>query len=250
MTFEVRHSSAAEKNRLSRAGTARLKDLHRNDAVSTRQLQEQLAQWQTDRAVANETELQHRMVVFSSLQRWGQTLTDWFTRSASPEADDIISRRKQLLQIVLPPGAVLPPNVDDIRIAPGGDRQTAVAARLVGAAPQVDPATQGRQYFFVSDGGDLPVGMRVFAWIPDRSEGVDGAMIPKGALLWHLGLAFVFVEVDDGRFVRRSIEDYLDLGDGYFVPAAIHPGERIVSSGAQTLLSQQLRARIPDEDDD
>jgi hypothetical protein len=35
---------------------------------------------------------------------------------------------------------------------------------------------------------------------------------------------------------------------GYFVSAALKPGEEIVTTGAQTLLSQQLKAQIPDED--
>ncbi|WP_051906741.1 efflux RND transporter periplasmic adaptor subunit [Methylomarinum vadi] len=250
MTAKVRHDSAAEKNRLSRAGMTRLQDLHRNDAVSTRQLQEQLAQWQTDRALADETALQRRMTIVSSLQQWGNKLTDWFTQASSPEADDIIRHKKQLLQITLPTGVVLPDDVASIRIFVSGDPHNAIAAQLVDAAPQVDPLTQGRQYFFLADNTDLPSGLHVTALIPSQNDSLDGVVIPRAALLWHMGQAFVFIEIDDGRFVRRDIESYRELEGDYFVSSAIKNGERVVSKGAQTLLSQQLRAQIPDEDDD
>lgn len=250
MTAAVRHASAVEKTRLSRAGMTRLQDLHRNEVVSTRKLQEQLAQWQTDRAIANETALQQKLTIVSSLQQWGNTLTDWFTRAQSPMANDIIANKKQLLQITLPPGKTLATDIETVRISVAGDRSQTLSARLVDTAPQVAPLTQGRQYFFLVDNADLPAGLHITASIPSQNEAIDGVLIPRDALLWHLGQTFVFIEIENGRFIRRDIDDYWPAEGGYFVSSMIQAGEKVVERGAQTLLSQQLRERIPDEDDD
>ncbi|WP_305910101.1 hypothetical protein Q9L42_001975 [Methylomarinum sp. Ch1-1] len=250
LSTAARYNSATAKSNLSRNGMDRLRNLHRHEAVSTRQLQEQQSQWQTAKALTEEAALQRRMIIASSRQQWGDTLTDWFTRPTSPEADDIIEHRTQLLQITLPAGYLLPASVDSIRISASGKRRDALAARLLAAAPRVEPFSQGRQYFFLIEQADLPAGLQLMAWIPRQKERLKGVIIPRSALLWHLGQSFVFIKLSDERFSRRAIDHYQEVAEGYFIADTIAAGERVVSSGAQMLLSQQLRAQIPDEDDD
>jgi hypothetical protein len=74
--------------------------------------------------------------------------------------------------------------------------------------------------------------------------------IPKSALIWHLGQAFVFVKSADQQFALRALANYTPSLQGYFVTGALQPGEEIVTTGAQTLLSQHLKALIPSEDKD
>jgi hypothetical protein len=60
----------------------------------------------------------------------------------------------------------------------------------------------------------------------------------------------VYVQLDDERFVRRALASYRENGDEWFVSGALDPGDRIVVTGAQMLLSEELRSQIPEERDD
>lgn len=242
------YDSAMARFKLSATSMSRLQNLHNQDVVSTRRLQEQQSQWQSDKAVANTASQQRQMILADSRQRWGNTLTDWFTDPSSSIADDIIAHKSSLLQVTLPAGQSLAEDVDAIQITPDG--QSSQSAQLVSLAPQVDPLTQGRQYFFLLKNANQPTGLHLSAHIPQQSDSLEGVSIPRSALLWHLGQAFVFIKVNDEQFEQRPIRDYQESNGGYFIVNAVSPNEEVVSLGAQMLLSHQLRGQIPDEDDD
>ncbi len=245
----VRQDSATEKYRVSQKALSRLQNLHKEDVVSTRQLQQQQSQWQTDKALLDETTLQRRMIMITAAQQWGAMLTDWFTKPSSPEVDSIIKHESQLLQIILPGTDPLPQDTGIIEFSPTNQQQTS-HARLIGAAPQIDPITQHRQYFFLATENDLPAGLQITARIPSKTDASAGVAIPRNALLWHLGQTFIFIKQGDDQFIRREVSNYREIPEGYFVASDIEVGQVVVTSGAQLLLSQQLRAQIPDEDDD
>jgi hypothetical protein len=75
-------------------------------------------------------------------------------------------------------------------------------------------------------------------------------MIPKSALIWHLDQAFVYIKTGKDRFSRRPVTHFSATADGYFISDGIGPGEELVTTGAQMLLSEEMRGQIPDEDDD
>jgi hypothetical protein len=62
--------------------------------------------------------------------------------------------------------------------------------------------------------------------------------------------SFVYIKSDSETFIRRKIENYAVTPDGYFVENDLKPGEYIVTTGGQLLLSEEFRVQIPDEDDD
>ena len=130
-------------------------------------------------------------------------------------------------------------------------RDQAIKATLISAAPQVDPITQGERYFFKSEGRNLPFGAHISVWIPSGKQAqTSGVVIPKNAVVWHLGQAFVFIRSEDGGFNRRLLAELNPTKKGYFTSAGFEPGEEIVTVGAQTLLSEELKNLIPREDDD
>jgi hypothetical protein len=51
--------------------------------------------------------------------------------------------------------------------------------------------------------------------------------------------------------VRTAVETSNPVSDGWFIAEAIGPNARVVTSGAQTLLSEEFRSRIQaDQDQD
>jgi hypothetical protein len=92
--------------------------------------------------------------------------------------------------------------------------------------------------------------MNITAWIPEQNVQLAGVVIPKSALMWYMGQAIVYLKTAPDTFVRRPIGQYSLMTEGYFIADALHPGEQIVVTGGQMLLSEELRGQIPKEDDD
>ncbi len=243
---------AGARSRFSEAehNLNRTRDLHRQDIVSTRRLQEQQAIRDADQATLAANSYQQQLIAANSRLTWGDTLTEWFTRPGYKTAAELLEHRAQLLQITLPAGTRLEPGTVRIQADPAGQRQTALSADLVSVAPQADPVTLGQRYFFKCGQCRWPLGTHLTAWLPSGPAGEPGVEVPQSAVVWHMGQAWVFVKTDATHFSRRPLATH-SVNDGhYFVSQGLHPGEEIVTSGAQTLLSQMLKAQIPEEDND
>jgi hypothetical protein len=234
----------AEKN------ISRLHNLHENDAISTRKLQKQQTQWQSDKATYNSSHYQSQVIINNSLLHWGKTLTQWVTDIHSKQFKQLINGEIILLQITLPAISSLPPLSNTIYINPTGDRNLAFAASFISPLPQVDTFSQGLQYIFQTENSTIKPGMNFTAWIPQKKQTQTGVIIPESSIAWHLGLAFVFIKIDEEHFVHRNISKPIKVPDGYFIANQFADGEEIVVTGTQMLLSHEFRSQIPDEDDD
>jgi hypothetical protein len=76
------------------------------------------------------------------------------------------------------------------------------------------------------------------------------ALIPESALIWHLGSAYAFVQTGDEQFSRRQLRDVQPAGKGFVSTADVAVRDKVVISGAQILLSQQLKKLSPNDDND
>lgn len=189
---------------------------------------------------------QHNMAVREqAVLTWGTTLTTW-ALSDSKRLDDVLSGKKKLLQITL--NSQYKQDIPkSIHIAASGNREHAAIAELISLAPQTD-STQGQSYFFQTTAQNLSVGMNLTAWLPEQTQQKTGVIIPKSALLWVMNQAFVYVKTDNQHYTRRALTHYTASPNGYFVSEGLAPNEELVVTGAQMLLSEDLRGQIPDED--
>ena len=242
----------AAKARLTQAekNISRLRNLHKDEAVSTRKLQKQQSQWQSDKAIFDSSHYQSQNIINNSQLRWGKALTQWVTDTHSEQFNQLISGEIILLQITLPAKSSLPPIKNSIYISPTGDRNSAFKATYISLLPQVDSFSQGLQYFFQTDSPTIKPGMNFTAWIPQKKQTQTGVIIPESSIAWHLGLSFVFIKIDEEHFIHRNISNPIKVPNGYFIAKQIADGEEIVVTGTQMLLSHEFRSQIPDEDDD
>lgn len=228
----------------------RLNELYREDIVARSKLQTQQAQWQADQAQAGADRYQVAAIRAGAELQWGKTLAD-LVLSATPSP--ILTPHAKLLLVTLPPERRLPAEIKTIHITRSGERAQAAEAHFVSTAPQTSGTFQGETYFFFSDDASLRIGMRVTAWIAEQQDELAGVMIPANAVIWHLGQAFVYIQyIQDGkdRFERRAIDTSFHTAQGYFVREPFTTSEKLVSTGAQMLLSEEFRTQIPSEDDD
>lgn len=244
------NSSAKARFKQAQQNINRQQDLYRNGVSSKRSLQEQQAQWQSYKAQVDATDFQGKAIIDEALLLWGKELTDRAMSSDSNKLGVFLSGRKRLLHITLPANKHLADDIQTIYIDISGDRNKARKAELVSAAAQTETIAQGESYYFQTDDKNILTGMNVTAWIPERNVHLTGVMIPKSALIWHMGQAFVYLKTSQESFIRRMIDQYSATSEGYFIPATINPGEQIVTTGGQMLLSEELRGQIPGEDND
>ncbi len=91
--------------------------------------------------------------------------------------------------------------------------------------------------------------MHVHAWIPQSSETLSGVFVPESAVVWSNGKSWVYIKDSEELFLKRAINDPVELGNGVFVFDGLTVGDEVVISGAQMLHAEEYRWSIPDEDD-
>jgi hypothetical protein len=139
----------------------------------------------------------------------------------------------------------------------------ALAATLVGPAPQVDPASQFAGFWYEvklpARGGVLwRPGLQVKAEVrPPDAKPQPAVSVPAEAVLYHEGRTLVYVQVEKGKykFQRREVT-LLGNTAGRWVlarrqgkePTGLAPGETVVAQQAQLLLSEEFRGAAGDAD--
>lgn len=197
---------------------------------------------------------------------WGRTVAGWLEAPKAAPLDRLLTARAALLRAAIAAGQTHAPGT--LRLDAGGH-----ATLLAGSA------TGARLY--MAEPATLAPGQRVMAHVADRSTPIQGAWVPAGAVVWHAGQAWVYVQRhgDDDHdetsaaganpasapaaahpanaapapardvFERRSIAGAERVDDRWFVPG-LHDEDAVVVQGAQVLLSEELKFQLRNENDD
>ena len=178
--------------------------------------------------------------------QWGARLAAELRATHSALIEELAARRRFLLLVTPGLGA-------DWQQAPGSLQlrlpgEVLATGMTLDAAPVAAPG-QGRTWWAITDAAGLRVGMALDA-IPLDGPRLRGARLGDGALLWHAGHRWFYVEAGERRFERREAIEPRALGPGEWLLTGLAPGTRVVAVGAQSLLGEELRWSIPTEDDD
>ena len=225
----------------SRREYQRIKSLHDDERnVSDKALQSAERAWRIDEADSSAAREALDAVVNDARLQWGNVIAEAVSRN-TPLFYRLIKQREVLIQITAPSGITIPvaPATAEIQ-AGGADR---VEARLVSSSPKTDPKFQGMSFFYLTLSSGLLPGMTVTASLPAGLP-KKGVVVPSSAVVWHQGSAWVYVRQKPGRFVRRALAMDAPVSSGWFVFKSFEPGEMVVVSGAQQLLSQEFHAQI------
>ncbi|MFZ2451217.1 MAG: hypothetical protein WAW36_11920 [Methylovulum miyakonense] len=241
---------AAAKFKQAEQAIQRQQDLYQHGVTAKRNLQDQQAQWQTDKALLDATQYQNQAIIDETLLSWGKTLSDWALTPRAEKLTAFLAGEQTLLQVTVPSHHKPIENLHTIAVNVSGERSTAQTAEFISTAPQTDSSNQGISYFFQTSGKTIKTGMSVSAWLPEQGQQHDGVIIPASAVCWAADQAYVYLKTDEGTFSRRAISQYTATANGYFLSGILKPGDTIVTTGAQMLLSEELRRQIPSEDND
>ncbi len=241
-------SKSAASLEISNKEYRRLQLLHADAAnISTRELQQAKMNWISDKAEYEDVTNQLSSLYESSVQQWGKAITGQLF-DGSKLITELLTGQSRLLLISLHPGQLLPEGNDKIVVYQPGQEQKKQTANYISQAPYSDSLLQGLSYFFYT-GSQFPRGISLMAEIYSGSDKVKGVELPESAIIWYSDKPWVYIKSSEGYFVRKEIRSYQPGYEKWFVEEGINPGEYVITSGAQMLLSEEFHWSIPDEDD-
>jgi len=246
--IDLRNEYINTKARLEKAEAAlgasrreydRLEALNKdNKTVSDKDLQAAKALLVSDRSgVASAEEALHA-IEYKIRQQWGKDISEALLKNSS-SIDRLLRQEDLLTRVTLPIEARVLSFPQKAFILSGA---SLIPASLLSPAPQTDPRIQGISLFYTlhAEGTGLIRGMNITAYLPVGPES-EGVVVPRQAIVWRDGSAWVYVEKEEGKFVRWEIPTDNPVEKGFFVSKALTPGDRLVVKGAQSLLSEEFR---------
>lgn len=226
----------------SRNELVRVQTLHADDNnVSAKVVETAQSILRSDEASMRVAKTELEMLRATALQRWGAKLAGSISKGDGLYQG--LATQKEVLLRVSWSGSA--PTKPPLTLKIVRDDQW-IDVDLVAALSMVDPRTQGVGFLYSAASAGLPAGLTVNGRA--QSQGAEtGVTLPATALVWWQGKAWVYEQVDAGRFRRRGADGALQTADGWFIPAQTEM--QVVTSGAQILLSEELRSQSPAEEE-
>lgn len=208
-----------------------------NQNVSLKTYQAAQAAYLADKAKMNVAQRISENIRGAARQQFGEPLGHWTLDPHSSQFEKLLNRQEVLLRISMHAGDPIQAP-DTIQIAANNTQR--LSAYLVSASPQNDPAIQGNAFIYRT-AAPIAAGTNIVAYLPTSGETTEDIFIPARAIVWYGGQPWAYVQTAPDRFARRPIAQHAPLDGGFFVSEGIKAGERVVVSGAQLLLSEELR---------
>ncbi len=228
----------------SRAQYLRSRRLYREQKnVSLRDLQGAQASYLADQSRLDALEQRLR-------DEWGAEIAQMEPAYRSQLISALIDRRQALARATVPAGKVLDRLPASAEVVVLGHERRPLSARAVYYAPQIDRNMQGQSFLLRlnADRFLLLPGAAISAALPVSSAREHGVMVPRSSVVRHAGKDWVYQALSADSFTRREIRPAQILPDGYFVIDNLRPGARVVVTGAQSLLSEELKQQIQPSD--
>lgn len=219
---------------------ARLRKLHDAEQnVSTRELESAAVESTRLEAVVTAARDQLRWA-------WGAVLADPAT--LRPLLVRLRAGEIGLARVDLGAGVTLTDLPAEVTLLPGSADDQTITATVLGRAAQVDATLQGPALLVSVPGpAGTVAGATLRARVAVSAATQSGWSVPASALVRHEGFTWVFVVIDDHTFARRQVEVGPASAGRVVVTAGLAGGERVVTVGAQQLLSAGLSSTEEEE---
>lgn len=184
-----------------------------------------------ERAAEQQLSLQGSMAE----QQWGSVVAKW-AMDGSPELDRVLSTREVLIQVTFPFDQNYAAPKTILVEVPG---RTRAEATLISAFPRVDPRIQGRSFLYSAPAQpDFTPGVNLVSHFAVGNS-THGVVVPSAAVVWSEGKAWAYLQTSARQFSRRAVPTDSPVDAGYFVAAGFSASDKVVTRGAQSLLSEE-----------
>lgn len=222
----------------------RLKNLYeKNQDASQKSVQAAQGVFRSDLASLSAAQHDLALQKFAVQQNWGPAIAGWIA-DGSKELDQVLSQNLLLVQVTLPPEKAFHTPRRILLSTAAGEL---VAARYISPLPRTSPLIQRASLLYaIPFRPSLAPGMNLVARLPE-GPARHGLIVPYSAIIWQQGQAWAYLQVNATQFTRRQVSTDTPLSNGYFITSGFKPGDRILVSGAQFLLSEEFRSQIQPE---
>ena len=157
----------------------------------------------------------------------------------------LASQENVLVRLDLPAGEMAAATpVAALIFLPG--QQPPITAEFLDRAATTGPQVQGMGFLFLVKRApaSLAPGLAVAGFLQLPGEPAGGVIVPNNAVVRSDGRAWIYTQTSKTNFTRREI--FLDqpATDGWFLTNGLTAGDRVVITGAQTLLSEERKQDI------
>ena len=182
---------------------------------------------------------------------WGKDIAALAHNEREALIERLVSRQAAIARVDLPAGEDFAGSPSGVAVAPLAGDGSRVQADRVFAAPNVDPDRQGRSFFALFEAAPpaLRPGAVVAAHVQASGESRAGVLIPRSAVIRFEGLTWVYVQGAPDKFFRRDFSSDHRLENGWFAVQGFTAGDGVVVTGAEALLSEELRYQIQLEEE-
>ncbi len=223
-----------------------------NKNVSDKVVGIALADLKSEEAKVAAAESTAKNIADTMRQTWGGALTKQALNNSSL-LQSLIDYKAVLIQIVLPFDAAEPVINSSMNVSPTASPSHIIKADFISRAPNSNATIQGKTYFYYAKTSDLRAGMQVNAAnikATNNQNNKSGVIIPNSAVVWYGGKPWVYKKIGQDKFYRLPINTDSEVENGWFYKGSLKPGDQLVTSGAQLLLSEEFKYEITNENDD
>jgi hypothetical protein len=212
----------------------RLKKLSAEDNASARALESAEAQMKHDQSALATAEAQ---LVAAS----GKTMAD-----APPDFFSSLARQESVLVRLDLPAGETPGDTPTAALLTLPGTAPPVTADFLGRAATTDPQVQGAGFLFLVTNAPaaLTPGLALTGFLQLPGESLRGVVVPETAVVRSDGRAWIYVQTGDTFFARREISLDQPAAGGWFATNGVAAGDKVVVTGAQTLLSEEHKTEI------
>ncbi len=186
--------------------------------------------------------------------QWGEIILSMIDAGARKELFEFLVQGKaRIIKVTLPENADNQPP-KNISLALIDNLNEKFLASYLAESPTLDKSIKGKTYFYIVYSNQLRIDSKVIAnQVQDKLSSEPGKYlaIPKEAVIWNSGQAWVYVQSSENKFFRKSIETITESSNGWIIKEnQIKENDLIVINGAQLLLSEEFKYQIKNENDD
>jgi hypothetical protein len=201
------------------------------------------AQFQADESKVNG--LQRRALI-----EWGSALATLLPPARHTLVDALVRGETALIRVDLLPGDALPDAPKSARLLVLGREQEPIDTGAITTAADVDPKSQAQGYLLWVEKAPFALrpGMALTAWLELAEPPRPGFAVPRSAILRHDGRTWVYIQEEEEKFTRKPVTlgAPLEGQKGWFIDekaGEIGAGDLLVVTGAESLLSEELKAQ-------
>ncbi len=185
-----------------------------------------------------------------ALLEWGALLPAQDPVKRRALVEQLVHGDVALVRVDVLPGELIAEQPARARLVVLGREEQPVETASITPAADVDAKTQAQGFVLRVDQSPFPLrpGMALTAWLELAQPARTGFAIPRSAVLRHDGRAWVYVQEEEEKFVRKpvSLDTPLEGDKGWFISekdGGIKADDLLVVTGAQALLSEELKSQ-------